>query len=72
MSDDTGPRQRPATDPAPDSTSEQKFLHRVALVYGLGLMFFLFLAAVWSADAPLLLVIGGGGWLMAPQIAKRC
>jgi hypothetical protein len=34
MSEDTGPQPPPATEPAPDSTGEQKFLHRVALVYG--------------------------------------
>jgi predicted PurR-regulated permease PerM len=58
MSDDAAdkrPRQ-PPRQRAPETPAEQNFLHRVALVYGMGLVFFLLLAAVWfSADALLLI-----------------
>ncbi|MET0857240.1 MAG: AI-2E family transporter [Telluria sp.] len=54
MDDETGPP--PANEPAPDSAGDQRFLRRVALVYGLGVMFFLVLAGMWfSADALLLI-----------------
>lgn len=108
--DDTTTRKAPAAETTPPPGAEQKFLHRVALVYGLGLMFILLLAGIWyAADALLLIfacilfaillydasrklcarlpisrrvslglvvlvllaVIGGGGWLMAPQISEQ-
>jgi predicted PurR-regulated permease PerM len=109
MNDDSGRRPDPPGDPI-TAGSERRFLHRVALVNGLGIVFFLALAAVWfAADALLLIfacilfalllydtsrrlcvhlpisrnialglvvlllfaVIGGGGWLMAPQISEQ-
>lgn len=102
------------SEPAPATPAEQRskrsFLHRVALVDGLGLIFLLALAAIWYASHALLLifacilfaillydcsrrvretvpvpraaalaivvallfgVLGGGGYLMAPQISEQ-
>lgn len=109
MNDDTD-RRTAAPDASPTAGSERQFLHRVALVNGLIIVFFLALAALWyAADALLLIfacilfavllydvsrrvcarlpvsrnvglglvvfllfaVIGGGGWLMAPQISDQ-
>ena len=105
MTDDT-----PETRSTDSSRSERSFLHRVALVDGLGVLFLLALAAVWYASHALLLIfacilfaillydmsqrvrqlvpmrrpfalalvvavlfglIGGGGYLMAPQISDQ-
>lgn len=56
MNDNDIRRPAPADDPAPASASERKFLHRVALVDGLGLVFVMLLAAIWFAADALLLI----------------
>ena len=107
MTDDTDDT---ADRPAPDARSERSFLHRVALVDGLTVIFLLALAALWYASHALLLIfacilfaillyeasqrvrkvlpmrrafalalvvailfatIGGGAYLMAPQISEQ-
>lgn len=117
MNDDTGDtsdtrdtRDTPDRRDVPGSSSERSFLHRVALVDGLAVIFLLALAAVWYASHALLLIfacilfaillyeasqrvrkvlpvrrtlalalvvtllfaiVGGGGYLMAPQISEQ-
>lgn len=57
MSDDSSHPERASKDPAtPASASEKQFLHRVALVDGLGLVFVMLLAAMWFAADALLLI----------------
>ena len=63
MNDDTGDtadtrdtRETPDRRDAPGSKSERSFLHRVALVDGLAVIFLLALAALWYASHALLLI----------------